>query len=198
VIEALAARRQLAGVVIEMADRGRTTAALSRDASESAVQAALGWDDAGWPWSDYRQPVMAAVRAGAPVSGGNLPRSALSAATADATLDAAVSPQVLQAQREAVRSGHCGLLPDSQLAPMARIQVARDRSMAQALSQAATPGKTVLLIAGGQHADPELGVPQHLPSTLVLRSERLQAQEPQRDYCEDLRQHFGRQRPRQP
>src|SRR4051794_34994338 len=72
-IQALAARGKLAAVAIEMAEQGTSTAGLPRDADESTVRASLGWDDAGWPWQAYAPAVLAAVRAGVPVLGANLP-----------------------------------------------------------------------------------------------------------------------------
>ena len=72
-VQWLAARGQLAALALEMAEQGRSTAGLPRDASEADVQRALAWRDAGWPWQTYRPVVMAAVRAGVPVLGANLP-----------------------------------------------------------------------------------------------------------------------------
>jgi uncharacterized iron-regulated protein len=191
-IETLAKRGALAAVAIEMADLGRSTAGLRPDATEAAVKSALAWDQAGWPWPAYGPAVMAAVRAGGPVMGANLPRSQSRAAMGDASLDAAVPDHVLQAQREAVRAGHCGLLPETQITPMARVQLARDRAMSQAIARAAAPGRTVVLLAGARHIDPALGVPRHLPPGLLARSERLPEQPAKKDYCEELREQLER------
>ena len=62
-VQWLAARGELAALALEMAEQGRSTAGLPRDASEADVQHALAWRDAGWPWKTYRLVVMAAVRA---------------------------------------------------------------------------------------------------------------------------------------
>jgi uncharacterized iron-regulated protein len=186
-VQELAARGHLAALAIEMAEQGRTTVGLPVDATEEQVRAALAWDDTGWPWTAYAPSIMAAVRAGAPVVGANLPRSQMRAAMADEKLDALLAAPALAAQREAIRAGHCGLLPESQIAPMTRIQIARDRAMAATLDQAASRGKTVVLISGAGHADPALGVPQHLRANRRVQSIVLPAQPPQRDYCEQLR-----------
>ena len=141
---------------------------------------------------------MAAVRAGVPVAGANLPRGKMRVAMADATLDGLLSAPALARQREAIRDGHCGLLPESQLGPMARIQVARDRAMAQtvaALAQQATPGQRVVLLAGAAHVDVELGVPRHLPPALAFRAQAWPAQPPQRDYCQAFREGMQRSMP---
>lgn len=174
-VEALAARGRLAALALEMAEEGNDTAHLPASATEAQVQTALRWNDKAWPWTDYGPAVMAAVRAGVPVIGANLPRARMKDAMADVSLDAQLGDAARDAQREAVRSGHCGLLPEAQIGPMTRIQIARDRAMAQAVIKARQPGRTVLLIAGAGHVLRPLGVPQHLPSDLKVASVRLLA-----------------------
>ncbi|HYF19370.1 MAG TPA: ChaN family lipoprotein, partial [Ramlibacter sp.] len=178
VIESLATRGRLGAVALEMAEQGVSTAGLPRSAEAAAVRAALRWNDEAWPWSRYGPAVMAAVAAGIPVFGANLPRDRMRPAMADAALDLALDADALAAQREAIRKGHCDLMPERQLAPMARVQVARDRAMAQVLAQAAKPGQVVVLLAGAGHVDPRLGVPRHLPGSLRVQSVALPRQAP--------------------
>ena len=203
-VDALARRGRLAALVVEMADAGRSTAALPATSTEEEVRSALAWDEQSWPWRDYGAAVMAAVGAGVPVLGGNLPRAGMRQAMADASIDARLNDGARSTQQAAVRDGHCGLLPEAQIVPMTRIQIARDRTMAQAVEQARAPGKTVLLIAGAGHVQRALGVPQHLPAGLTVKSVLLKAGEsgpdaagfdavwqtpelPARDYCATLR-----------
>jgi uncharacterized iron-regulated protein len=186
VVKALAARGVLAAVVLEMAVSGHSTAGLPAQASETEVRQALAWDEAGWPWAPYRPAVMAAVAAGVPVLGGNLSRPQLREARNDTRLDAMLPGPALKAQQQAIRQGHCDLLPESQIGPMTRMQIARDRSLAQTLEQAAVPGKTVLLLAGGRHIDETLGVPLHLPSTLRVVAAPLPPEPEKKDYCAEL------------
>ena len=160
----LAAQGRLAVLVVEMADSGTSTHGLPPDAGEPQVRAALHWNSDAWPWERYAPVVMAAVRAGVPVRGGNLPRERMREAMADAALDAHLPPAAWQAQRAAIDEGHCGLLPADRIAPMARIQLARDASMARAVQEAAQPGRTVLLVAGHGHVRRGLGVPTWLPA----------------------------------
>ncbi len=162
----LAARGQLAALVLEMAESGHSTQALPPGATEAQVQAALQWNDTAWPWKAYGPVVMAAVAAGVPVLGGNLPRAQMRAAMQEPAWDRHLPPAALERQITALRDGHCGLLPESQLAPMARIQIARDASMARTAQQALRPGQTVLLVAGGGHVLRSLGVPTHWPENL--------------------------------
>lgn len=187
-VQALAGRGVLAALALEMAETGTSTAGLSPQASEADVRRALRWDDRAWPWASYAPAVMAAVSAGAPVVGANLPREQVRGSMADATLDTLLPGPALKAQQQAIRIGHCGLLPEHQIAPMTRVQVARDRAMAATLAQLVQPGKTVVLIAGAGHVDPAVGVPYFLPVGVVSKAVVLPASPvPRRDYCEDMK-----------
>jgi uncharacterized iron-regulated protein len=193
VVRLLAGRGQLAAVALEMAAQGTSTAELQRTADDEAVRAALRWDEPAWPWRLYGPAVMAAVHAGVPVLGANLPRPAMRDAMANAALDGQLPGPALKAQQQAIRLGHCGLLPESQIQPMTRIQIGRDIAMAQTLVKARVPGKTVVLLAGAGHVDPTLGVPQHLPAgfdvrPVVLPGSNAPASEP----CEALREQMAR------
>ena len=159
----LAERGRLAALVIEMAEAGTGTDGLPPDANAAQVYAALRWNEAAWPWERYRAVIMAAVAAGVPVRGGNLPRSRMRAAMQDEALDRHLPPAALALQRNAIEEGHCGLLPADRVMPMVRIQLARDASMAQAVQQARQDGRTVLLAAGWGHVRRDLGVPTWLP-----------------------------------
>lgn len=210
VVQALVRRGQLAALVMEMVEQGRSTRGLSSDADEVRVRDALGWtDQSGWPWPVHGPVVMAAVRGGVPVIGGNLPRAQMRGAMGNATLDGLVGDGVLQRQRDGIRDSHCGLLPESQIAPMTRVQLARDQVMARTVTQAVMPGKTVVLVAGNGHVRRDLGVPLHLPKDLGHRVVMAQAGDakdgatpadtvwrtpalPPRDHCAELRQQLKR------
>jgi uncharacterized iron-regulated protein len=162
-VQQLATKGKLAALVLEMADTPYCTAGLARDASDTQVRDALQWT--GWPWQTYADVVMNAVRAGVPVCGGNLPRSAMRAAMGDERIGADLAETTRQRMTEAVRTGHCDMLPAAQLPGMVRIQIARDQSMAtvaDAAVQRAAPGSVVILLAGAQHAARDRGVPLHL------------------------------------
>ncbi len=175
VVALLAARGVLAAVALEMADSGVSTASLKPSATEQQVRNALKWSDKAWPWADYGPAIMTAVRAEVPVVGANLPREQMRSSMSDSQLDAKLSGPALKAQQQGIRIGHCNLLPESQIAPMTRIQISRDITMAHTVHQAAVAGKTVLLLAGNGHVDRQLGVPQHLPIDLKVRAIHLRA-----------------------
>ena len=191
-VATLAARGSLGALALEMAERGASTASLPRGASEAQVQEALHWNAQAWPWDRYRPAIMAAVRAGAPVLGANLPRAEQLQAMRDSSLDRLLSGPALKAQQQAIRIGHCGLLPESQIQPMTRIQVARDRAMAQTIAGAVVPGKVVVLVAGAGHVAPDLGVPLHLPADLRVRPVVLPPEASETDHCEELRARHSR------
>ncbi|MFN5349079.1 MAG: ChaN family lipoprotein [Polaromonas sp.] len=175
VIALLAQRGLLAAVALEMADVGATTAGLHPSSTEQQTKAALKWNNNGWPWQAYGPAVMTAVRAGVPVLGANQPRELMRANMGDSALDGQLPGPALKAQQQLIRIGHCNLLPESQITPMTRIQIAKDISMANTLVKAALPGKVVVLLSGSGHTDRLLGVPQHLPSSLQFKAVRLRA-----------------------
>ncbi len=203
----LAERGRLAALVIEMAEAGTGTDGLPPDANAAQVYAALRWNEAAWPWERYRAVIMAAVAAGVPVRGGNLPRSRMRAAMQDEALDKHLPPAALALQRNAIEEGHCGLLPADRVMPMVRIQLARDASMAQAVQQARQDGRTVLLVAGWGHVRRDLGVPTWLPANFNAKVAIAQAGQARaaieseanyihptpalapRDHCAELRAH---------
>jgi uncharacterized iron-regulated protein len=214
-VRQLATRGELAAVVLEMVEQGRDTRGLPANASEARVRDALDWssdrNSGAWPWTVYGPVVMAAVRAGAPVLGGNLPRAQMRTAMGESSLDATLAPDALQRQREAIRDGHCQLLPDTQIAPMTRIQLARDRAMAQTALSSLAPGRTVLLIAGNGHVQRDLGVPRHLPAgqshrvVIALAGGAAVSADPavadrawitpplpEKDHCAEVKQQMGR------
>lgn len=163
VLENLAGRKALGGLAVEMADAGQSTHGLPANATEAEVQKALQWNDKAWPWKAYGPVVMVAVRNGAPVLGANLPRNRMREAMTQAALDGHLNPEALKEQQDAIRDGHCNALTASQIAPIARIQIARDRAMAQTLEAASrgSTGQVLVLIAGHGHVNKALGVPRH-------------------------------------
>ncbi|MEO7954175.1 MAG: ChaN family lipoprotein [Polaromonas sp.] len=210
IISELAAKGLLAAVALEMSDVGLSTAKLQPSSSEEQTRRALKWDDKGWPWAAYAPAVMTAVRAGVPVLGANLPREQMAASMEDRTLDARLPGAALKAQQQAIRIGHCNQLPETQITPMTRIQIAKDITMAGAVHQAALPGKVVVLLAGNGHVDRQLGVPRYLAGDLKARVIHLRAGPaetalppdtldsvwatpalPATDYCADLKQQLA-------
>ena len=205
VVKNLLHTHTLSALVLEMADSGQDTRALNAQATPEQVRQALAWRESAWPWSQYGPTIMTAVEHNIPVLGGNLPRQRNVQVMQEPEWDNLVSSDVLRAHQQAVREGHCNLLPSGQIGPMTRIQLARDQQLAHTLLAAAVPGKTVLLLAGSQHAHKNLGVPLHLPPHWQVKSIRMAANgaqpddatafdavwptapSPERDHCAGLR-----------
>jgi uncharacterized iron-regulated protein len=162
-IRELAQRGELAAVVMEMVEQGHNTASLTRDADAQSVRDALAWS--GWPWEVYADVVMSTVGAGVPLYGGNLPKAGQALAMTRVTLDDLLGDPVRELMRQAVRDGHCGLLPQAAEAGMVRIQIARDKSMAEvvgSLVATAEVNQRIVVLTGAQHAARDRGVPLHL------------------------------------
>lgn len=191
-VTSLAEQGRLEALALEMAEQGTSTARLQRTASEQQVQLALRWNVVSWPWPRYAPAVMAAVRAGVPVVGANLPKDRQRQAMRDDLLDRRLPQAALAAQQQLVREGHCNMVPAEQIALMTRVQIARDVAMAQTVASLARPGKTVVLVAGSGHVRPDVGVPLHLPATLSVRPLALPREETGRDYCAELRRQMPR------
>ncbi|QLP99727.1 MAG: ChaN family lipoprotein [Burkholderiaceae bacterium] len=170
VVQVLAQQGRLAALAMEMAEAGRSTAGLPRDADDAQIRAALAWNDRGWPWRAYGPVVRAAVAAGVPVIGANLPSAALQDAMKNTALDDHLAAGAAAKQYKAIIDGHCGLLGAAQVPPMARVQTARDATMARSVLAARKSGRVVLLVAGSGHVDAALGVPTHLPPGVAARS----------------------------
>lgn len=186
-VSQLVRQQRLGALVIEMAPAGGSTASLPATASEEQVRNALQWErgnaGGGWPWQDYGPMVMNAVRAGVPVLGGNLPRERMKQVMSEARYDSHLPAAGWQLQLDAIKDGHCGLLPESQFAPMARIQLARDEAMAQAVQHARSAyaqDKIVLLVAGKGHVRSDIAIPTWWPANLqskvaIAQSDKAQA-----------------------
>ncbi|MEL0618094.1 ChaN family lipoprotein [Cobetia marina] len=168
-IDALAARRQLGGVAMEMLD-SRQDAALSLVNRTSLAVAGLpdeelmrllAWD-ARWNFTDYSSVLRGVLDSGAPLSSASLTREQVRAVMAQDQTAPALPEAVLRLQREALDEGHCGLLGAERLDGLLRAQLARDQQMAERLEALANRDATALLVAGSGHARRDIGVPRWL------------------------------------
>ncbi|ALA82944.1 hypothetical protein D7Y55_17405 [Stenotrophomonas maltophilia] len=121
------------------------------------LQELLDWD-ARWPWAAYGGLVQDATAAGIALVGGNLSRAEVNrllASTEPVAFPVAAARQRLSA---VVLAQHADAAP--MLDGMLAVQYARDRRMAQVLTDAPAPA---LLVAGRWHVLRGTGVPGHLP-----------------------------------
>jgi uncharacterized iron-regulated protein len=126
----------------------------------------------GWDWPLYRPFVQLALDHDLPIVAANLSRADASRVVREgfgAVFDAPararlgldiLPPALLAAHEREVADGHCGLMPERMLAPMARAQIARDAVLAASIEPFAARG--VVLLTGNGHARRDLGVPRWL------------------------------------
>jgi len=126
-----------------------------------------------WEWPYYRPVIQLALDYHLPLLAANLSRTdaarvmresyaaALDTATIQAyRLDRDLPAALVERQRAAMESGHCGKMPAEKVPGMVRAQVARDVWMAKVLAEHASTG--VVLLAGNGHVRRDLGVPHWL------------------------------------
>lgn len=143
-----------------------------QDLAEAGTR--LDWEKRGWPqWSLYRPIAEAALAAGGDLRAANLPlgltrqiAQGRESAEVDGRfgLDIPPPPAEAEALADDIRGGHCNMLPEAAIAPMVKVQRARDAAMAEVLAdQSARPeAGPVVLIAGAGHARTDRGVPARL------------------------------------
>lgn len=115
-----------------------------------------------WNWTLYRPFLELALEYDLPIVAANLSRSeAMKIATAPAANGTrALPPAFVAAHEAAIARGHCNLLPADALPAMANAQIARDRTLADAIRPHAARG--VVLLTGNGHARVDIGVPYWL------------------------------------
>lgn len=172
----VAGRRPVAA--LEMADTDQQAiidAYIGNLAGDPAgLGAALDWEKRGWPdWTLYRPIVEATLAVRGEVKAANLPldltrRIARGEQGSEVDgrfgLDVPLPPADEKALARDIREGHCNLLPEKAVAPMVRVQRARDAIMAEVLAEQASRPEVgpAVLIAGSGHVRADRGVPVRL------------------------------------
>lgn len=166
-------------VVWEMLDSGQAQPLADflagDDPRAETLGEAIAWADSGWPdWALYQPIAEQALAAGLPMLTGNLPVTTVRAIASDGPeavlgadgleprgLDRTFPEPLRAALSDEILRGHCGMLPESAVAPMIDAQRARDGEMARAMiAGAALPGTDgAVLIAGNGHVRADRGVP---------------------------------------
>ena len=176
-LEALAGRRRFALAMEQFdadaqpaIDRARAELRPGAAGPEAAraVAEAAGFDFRGWNWEFYRPFVAFALERDFPLLGANLApaetaRIARGAPNPLVRRPAGWSAELDERLAAEIRDGHCGLLPERFIAPMADAQRARDARIARALADARRALRMpVVLLAGNGHVRTDIGVPAHL------------------------------------
>jgi uncharacterized iron-regulated protein len=173
---AAGARPGLAMEMIREDQQARLDAYRRRaDSRAEGIGPALDWDRSGWPaWRHYAPVVAPFMRYRRPMRAANLPRdriralarrgyAALGPGRAPVLgLDKPLPAQMITAMATEQVEAHCGHIPPDRALPFARIQVARDALMAEALLNAAQESGKAVLVAGSGHVRRDRGVPFHL------------------------------------
>lgn len=153
-------------VAFEMIDAGQEKALRRHLADHPGDAAGLGpalsWEKSAWPsWSLYRPIAEAALRAGAALAPANLTREQVGdiARHGDDHGLPPISRQQLASIGEDIKDGHCGMLPDTAVPGMVRVQRSRDKVMAETLIQGMHDHGHAILIAGAGHTRTDRGVP---------------------------------------
>ncbi len=119
-----------------------------------------------WNWPLYRPFIQLALDHDLPIVAANLSRGEAMRLAMDTASTGAGSPydslsaDFRRAHEDMIAKGHCNLLPTAALPGMAVAQVARDRTLAQALGTWA--GRGVVLLTGNGHARTDIGIPHWL------------------------------------
>ncbi|TXL66171.1 ChaN family lipoprotein [Zeimonas arvi] len=131
-----------------------------RAARELAEAGGFSFD--GWKWTLYEPVIVLALERGLPLVAANLPVGR-NRPLGDVRPPEGWSATEARAMAEAIRDGHCGLLPERAVDGMVRIQIARDATMARTMVDAhRATGLPVALLAGNGHVRADIGVPLHL------------------------------------
>lgn len=138
---------------------------LSANSHADTLQAALNWNDKGWPWALYGPVITTAVNQTTRLVAGNINRESVNAIViGQQQIEHALPTATTDWLLEQVFSGHCGLMPKQHLQPMVNVQIARDQAMAKALMEAEPPA---ILLAGGMHVDKRYAVPAHMKGNTI-------------------------------
>lgn len=141
-----------------------------RKSSASALPTEVGWDEGWGPFTMYAPIFERALARSMPVVAGSFDKIDVRALMAHPDL---VIPEEVRrelgtvtfddasekALSDELSASHCGHLPGEYLAPMARIQHARDALFAVSMKRA----PSAVLLAGKGHTRGDRGVPRFLP-----------------------------------
>ncbi len=172
-LRALLRRGRWPAVVFEQVDREKAeilasvapqARALGRGEAADYLAEALDWEAGGWPAFREYKPVFAeALGAGLALVAGNVKLG--HGADVSRSRELAWMPPLPAGAREIlaeeIRVSHCGMAPESMVAPMIDAQRARDAVMARSLVGAGR-GRGAVLIAGFGHTRRDFAVPLYV------------------------------------
>jgi uncharacterized iron-regulated protein len=135
----------------------------------------------GWDWDFYAPAIALALQFDLPLLAGNLPRAMASRLSRESpeqvfgemrarALGLVETPDAAwqAAMEREIDLGHCGALPRSAVAGIARAQFARDAVMASVMLEHAARG--AVLLAGTGHVRRDIGVPRWLGNVAAVQA----------------------------
>lgn len=167
------------GLAIEMVRKDQQPALDAHRAAHpgdtDGIGTALGWEKSGWPaWRLYSPVIAPFAASDRAIVAANLPTALIraiarhgyealpAARRAELALERPMPAEIEQAIAREMVAAHCGQIPDARAVPFARIQIARDAVMADALREAAASTGKGVLVAGSGHVRRDRGVPLHM------------------------------------
>lgn len=121
-----------------------------------------------WRWELYKPFIALALEYDLPIVAANLSRAAAMKVATSPAAGEALPADFMRVHEEAIAKGHCNLLPPEALPGMARAQIARDRTLAEAIVPFADRG--VVLLTGNGHTRTDVGAPHWLPPAVRAKS----------------------------
>lgn len=161
-------------IVFEMLDNKQNTALEQLKPSDNLkqIKSKLNWSDSGWNWSDYGPLIQSAAQQQSEIRSGNIARPQLQEIYRNGPASivksdrfrsfSSVTQEVRDTIQQLVYESHCKTMPLEHMTPMVNIQIARDASMASAMTDKISDRQHSILIAGNFHSRKDLGVPLHL------------------------------------
>ncbi len=171
IIDLLAAKRIRTALVFEhvpLPQQPQLSAVVGR--TSAALFDALEWEKSGWPDRHVVAPLMDAATASAfALVAGSPSREEVRSASRQPVASDAELPRALREELlEELENSHCGLVGKGALEPMLRVQLARDRRMAEQLMAAQKIYGSAVLLAGNGHVRSDRGVPFQLKKRLTV------------------------------
>lgn len=168
IIGALAEHGRYPTIAFEMMDHTQDTAVAEyrQAAPEYALGLglALNWANSNWPSWNYYQPVFdAAFTTKAQIVGADLSEAEQKELEAGSVTDELRDKPSFAYYKRQMTKAHCGLIEAPKAEKLARLQLARDTQMAEALKSQAHKNHGTLLIVGSSHIRKSRGISTHLP-----------------------------------
>ncbi|MBA4501754.1 ChaN family lipoprotein [Marinobacterium marinum] len=155
----------------------------------------IGWDPNAWSWSTYINPLSNALNAAQRVVAINPSNERIMQTYKGQHPVEQGDAEHTRLMSELIRIGHCNMLPEKAVAPMVKVQLAKDQFMARTLADSAVEGRVGVAIMGYQHARKDYGVPLWLKGNTDTVTVLLQAVSDDENVDSYIRHRYGKALP---